>query len=64
MSAIAFADEMSETKKKIANLESEIAALKTAREEDSGANSSMTDALANVLEQAAVRIEKVAKEMR
>ncbi len=64
MSAIAFVDEMSETKKRIANLENEIAALKSAREQDSGANISMTDALANALEEAAVRIEKVAKGLR
>lgn len=64
MAAISVADELGETKKKIEQLESDVAALKSAREQDSGANAATTDALAQALEQAAVRIEAVAKGMR
>jgi cell division protein ZapA len=64
MSAIAMADELSETKKRLAKLESDVAALKSANEDAKAATNSMSDALASALEQAAVRIEAVSKSLR
>jgi cell division protein ZapA len=64
MAAISVADELSETKRKIARLEADIAALREAQEQTSGMTTAMTEALASALENAAVRIEGVAKGMR
>jgi cell division protein ZapA len=64
MAAISVADELSETKRKIARLEADIATLRETQEHTTGMTTAMTDALASALENAAVRIEGVAKGMR
>lgn len=64
MAAIAMADELSETRKKLERLESEVASLRTAQEQASGSSAAMSDALASAIEGAAVRIESIAKGMR
>ena len=64
MSAIFFADELSDMKSRLAKLEGEIASLKSAQADHGESNAAMTDALATALESAAVRIETVAKGMR
>jgi cell division protein ZapA len=64
MAAISVADELSETKRRIAKLEANIASLREAQEQTSGMTTAMTDTLASALENAAVRIEGVAKGMR
>ncbi len=64
MAAISVADELAETKRALAKLEAEVAVLRSARTEAAEAAALVTDAVAGALDEAAVRIERIAKEMR
>lgn len=64
MAAISVADELSETRKRLERLETEVARLRADQEKARGLTASMTDALASAIEEAAVRIETVAKTIR
>ncbi len=64
MAAISVADELAETKRTLAKLEAEVAALRFAQIEASDASALVTDAVTGALDEAAVRIERIAKEMR
>ena len=64
MAAISVADELAETRKKIANLEAGLAALREAQDAAAAASNSMGEAIATALEEASVRIERLAKAIR
>ena len=64
MAAISVADELAESKARVTRLESEVAALHAAQENAAGMNAVMSDAVATALEEAAGRIERIAKGMR
>ena len=64
MSAIFFADDVAETQKKIARLEAEILAMRQAQSAALQSSHLVNDAVATALEEAAIRIESLAKSMR
>ena len=64
MAAISVADELAETRKRIVSLEAGLAALREAQDTAATASNSTGDAIATALEEASVRIERLAKAIR
>ena len=61
MTALTFADELAETKRRIARLESEVAAVRASGQDDAAARARMAGQMSEALEDAASRIEQVAQ---